>query len=597
MRQRRIIGVVLAVLAGLLVAGQSTPTAAATEVVQKVTYDGRTVTVRLKPIALRAPGFEVLVQQSDGSYDEVAAGPERGYLGSVDGVPGAIASAIRTSTGVLDGQVVFDRGAIWQFRDAAVYNTRGTTPPTSYQWPSASDAARNVSTAPGQAGATTYRWDLGFDLSSAWFTHAGTINSSVAKALDAVELSVVSLLDVYVPNAQLRPAVGRVVIRAATAHDPYAGNDSPLGTVRTEWRDHQADAGVDNAVLFNGSPSGGGVAYLSTAGTDWAASSNGGTGAPRAVLRHELGHNWGAHDNHTNGPEGATINSGNAYERFDGTELSAIFRYRDSRQASTAPFTPLGRFAPAVPPYAALDLVDDLTAGVKHSYRPLANDHDANGGVLALATVDSRSHLGGTLTRVGNVVTYRPPAVTETSVDWVEYRVSDASGRTATGVSLFRVRPTSALSAPAEWTRVTPPSGSVEAGNLQSGLLAGVATATEPIGLTVQRPRSGKFSTWKLVPAGTTFQLRSFSGRGCLSPSSSSASGERPNGVSVRPCSTGSLQRWRTIEHPRVGTALYNPYRRLCLVPKDGSMSAGAQLALAACGFSHASAWQVRSTG
>jgi hypothetical protein len=110
------------------------------ELTRTVTYGAKTVTVRLHPITLRGPGFEVLVQQADGSLVRQSnVHPESGWLGGVDGDSSAIASGIIRSDGLFEGSVVFDRGATWRFRDAAstgattVYSTRGLTPPAAYQ--------------------------------------------------------------------------------------------------------------------------------------------------------------------------------------------------------------------------------------------------------------------------------------------------------------------------------------------------------------------------------------------------------------------------------------------------------------------------------
>ncbi|WP_183092748.1 M12 family metallo-peptidase [Nocardioides stalactiti] len=428
--------------AGPTAAGPAGRAAAPAEVVRHVTYEGRTLTVRMRPVRTRAPGFEVLVQQGDGDLVPTAAPAARSYLGSVDGLRGALAAGIVRSDGKVEGIIVFDRGGTWQFVDDTVTGTRGLEQPDSFHWPTADDADRNVTVTRGQVGTTTYRWDVAYDLANRWFTHPDTIGGSVARALDAVELNTVILLAAYEVDARLRPATGRVVIRGLASAEPYGGYTDLLGKVKTEWETNQSDAGADAVALWQGSDSGGGVAYVNVIGSAWSVSSNGGTGTPWVVTRHEIGHNWGASDNHTNGPEGATIESGNAYHRFDGTELSAIIRLRDDRLGwEVPPFPAVRTLREPVPPYAALDLLRRSTAGVARHFRPTKNDHDANGGLLSLKSVRGRSHLGGRLTRDGNVVTYLPPDVTETSVDWVRYVVRDPSGRTATGVILFRVVP------------------------------------------------------------------------------------------------------------------------------------------------------------
>lgn len=423
-------------------AAKSAPKSAP-ELVRTVSHEGQRLTVRLKAVGVRAPSFTVLVQQADGSYRTHAAPAARSYLGGVDGKPGAIASGIIASDGAFQGQIVFDRGATWYVRNSEVTSTRGLEPPEEYRWPSATDAKRNVTVAPGQVGSTTYRWDVGFDVDNTWF-NAAPVSGSVDRTLDIIEQSAVALLDVYETNARLRPAVGRVIIRASAARDPYAGSTShgdTLGKLRAEWNDHQKDSDVDDVALLTTEGGGGGMAYIGTAGTTWGSSVNGGAGASIPVLRHELGHTWGPADNHTNGPEGRTIESGNDFHRFDGTELSAILRYRDGKQSGSTPFTPTNTLAIPVPPYAALDLVDKLKGGSVHTVSPIANDHDANGQTLTLKSVAGTSHLGRKVVRSGNQIRYSSATVSTQTLDWVEYVVQDSSGRTATGVALLRVVP------------------------------------------------------------------------------------------------------------------------------------------------------------
>jgi hypothetical protein len=297
--------------------------------------------------------------------------------------------------------------------------------------------------APGQVGNTTYQWNVGIDTDNAWF-NAAPVSGSVDRALDVIEQSTVALLDVYEPNARLRPALGRVIIRASAAHDPYAGatsNGQRLGKVMDEWNKNQKGAGLDDVALLTAADGGSGIAYLGTAGSSWGYGVMGGAGPSIAVLRHELGHTWGAHDNHTNGPEGSTIESGNAYHRFDGTELSAIMRYRDGKQSGSEKFPAVSTLAIQVPPYAALDLFDNVKGGSARTFSPVANDHDANGQALTLKSVAATSHLGRKVVKSGNQFAYSSSSVSASTVDWVQYVVADSTGKTATGISLIRVVP------------------------------------------------------------------------------------------------------------------------------------------------------------
>ncbi|MDO9456304.1 hypothetical protein [Nocardioides sp.] len=435
---------------GLLVAPAATAPAGALErppaqrapqvLRHSFTYDGTVVRLDLRPVGIRSPGFQAFSQGADGTLTPRRVAPARAYLGGVVGQPGAVAVAIRRTDGVLAGQVTVDRGATVRFAGREVVETRGLTPPAAFAWPSAEDATRNVTVAPGQVGTATRRWDLGVDLDASYAT--GDLRRSIGPAMDAVDLLTVQLLATYERDARLRPALKRVVLRLDDAASPYAGVEGgDLGKVREEWTP-ALDADVVDDVALLHDEGGGGVAYVGTAGSDYAVSVNG-PGADIDVVRHELGHQWGPGDNHTNGPEGATIESGNQYARFDGTELSSIFRRRDTRLADQPrrfPVVPTLRTD--LPPYAALDLRDRLRSGVAVTLRPARNDHDANGTRVRLASVAGRSHLGGRVSRSGEVVTYVPPRVGAVrTVDWFTYRVVDPTGRPATGVVVVRVSP------------------------------------------------------------------------------------------------------------------------------------------------------------
>lgn len=605
-RQRCALGVFVVVLAGLLAlpagapagasasagstgsagpAGSAVAASAPPSVLERtVTRDGRSLKVRLTRVSTRAPGFEVLVQQPSGALVAEAAPAERSYLGTVDGVPGASAAAVLRSDGKVEGLVIFDRGGTWHFVDSTVVGTRGLSQPTTYAWPSATDTSGNVSVVPGQVGAKTYRWSVGYDLANRWFSDAATINGSVARALDAVELNTVVLQAAYETDARLRPATGRVIIRAAAAVEPYAGYESPLGDVREEWSTAQADSGVDAVALWHGGSGGGGVAYVWTIASANGVSANGGTGTPWVVTRHELGHVWGAHDNHTNGPEGATINSGNQFHRFDGTELSAILRLRNDRLArAVSPFEVVPAQTVPLPPYAALDLVVHQTSGTAYRFRPTANDHDANGNALALSGVASRSHLGGRLSRSGDVVTYLPPRVSSRTTDFVRYIVRDSTGRTATGVVLFRVDPAPAAGPVSGWRNVAvTPASRYTILNTQSRLVIGADTRNR----VVQRGSSGSLTAFT-VRKSTTYAIQR-AGGGCLAARSRGQ-------VVFEKCRAVSAQRFRIVEHPVTGTAIVSKTYGTCVLPASGSILSGAVLSHRACGLTLAMSWSFRT--
>lgn len=572
----------------------SSPAAVAaesTDLVRTVTYNGTTLTLRMSPVTVRTADFRVDVQQADGTLASYSPAPSKAYLGSVDGDSAAIAEGIINSDGDFVGQVVFDRGGTIYVKNGAVTGNRSLTQPADYKWPSSGNASLNRSTRPGQAGSTSYEWNIGYDLDNGYFTSA-PISGSVAKAVDQVDLNAVSLLGAYASNIEVLPRVGRVIIRASATNDPYAGESQGqrLGTVGDEWGTKYKYPGLDTAMVLTNRDGGSGVAYLGTAGNPgWG--NSGGTGNTSVVVqRHEFGHNWNALDNHTNGPEGGTINSGNGYDRWDGTEVRSMLDFRNSRLDR---FTNLGTFGTPLPPYASLDLVDDQMATVPFTVNPIANDHDVNGGALTLKSIDATSKLGGTLTASGNNVTYTPPSVTTAkTVDWARYVVQDASGKTATGIIEFRVDPYVAPAPSNTWPRRDPAgTAGYQLTNKQSGLVAAIPADSTGRQYLVQRAGVDARTVWTFKPSGAGLQIASKATGLCVGIEMARTTvGSRPV---HNTCNGRADQQWKVVEHPRGDRALINVRSGLCLAVKGSSLTSGTELVQATCNLSAAQNWKV----
>jgi len=566
-------------------------TATATELTREVTYNGKTITIRLHPITIRDQTFQVLVQQADGTLVPAANLPaERGWLGAVDGDSSAVASGIVQSNGLFEGEVVFDRGGTWWFADkdatgaTTVTGTRGLTPPASYTWPSSTNTALNVSPMPGQAGAITYKDVLGFDLANNWFRDPATINGDVNKALDAVEYEVSSFMGVYETDLKLRPALGRVIIRADAAKDPYAAGNIGLSVIQNEWSKNQAGCGADDVILLTDPAGGGGLAYVATAGSANGVARVSGRGATTVAARHELAHNWGVRDNNTDGPEGPAIESGNAYDRFDGTEVSAIFRYRDSIASR---LTAVPAIAEPLPPYAALDLYDKQLSGIEFSFDPVANDHDANGDPLLLAAIPATTKLGGTIEVTAGGVRYTPPAVsTAGPPDWVTYVVRDSvTGKTATGVAEFRVDPAPAPSSPSSWPAAQVPTGTpVEIASRGSGL--DLTTGTTQL---VQHSFTGPSDWWTLTESGAGYQIKNAASGLCADMA------DTANGAVIKAvaCTGEATQQFTVLANPVGGDSIVSAVSGWCITVGDGSLAQGAAVTQDDCGLQLTRIWNI----
>lgn len=422
----------LAVLVASLALVQAALAAPAT-LVQSVTYNSQSVTMRLTRQDLRGANFGVKVQNSSGTYDNFTPVAERSYLGTVDGFPDAIASGIVQDDGVFRGAIYFDRGGAWYTLGTAVTSTQGLTQPVSYKFP-------GWTTRPGQAGATTYGFDVGFDAEYGYYTTCA--GSSVAKTFELIEYGTAITRAMYMHDALLRPYLARVIIRTSQAHDPAqgTGGGAYLNAVRTEWLNNQADANRDIVAGISPNRVGGGLAWVGTIGSGLGFSVNdsGGDGRFGVVWRHELGHNWGLDHYDGGAPEGSTINSNNQYARMSGPELSNCLDHRNGRLNI---FNNEGSYTTVnIPPYASIDSGTVTNGSFGEAVIDvLANDHDANGHAISLLSYDATSFQQGKITRQGDKLIYIPRG-DFVGTDSFTYKIQDSSGQTATGAVAVDVR-------------------------------------------------------------------------------------------------------------------------------------------------------------
>ncbi|MFD0895687.1 hypothetical protein KBB96_01800 [Luteolibacter ambystomatis] len=401
---------------------------------QQVTYNGQTVTMQLTKLNLRGSNFELKVQNSSGGYTTVTPVAERSYMGTVDEYPGAVSCGILKDNGDFLGTVYFDRGATWFTLNGSVTGTRGLEYAVDafhgFTLPTADLPAA------GQGGNQTYRFDVGIDASYDYYTQQG----SVASCVEMIEYSVNNVRAIYIRDALLRPALGRVIIRGDATKDPYS-QSMELSGVKSEWEQNQTSAlrdvvcGIDPA--FNG-----GLAWVGAIGgttAHYSANNAGGDGSFDVTWRHELGHNWSCPHFVGGSPEGKGIMGGNGPGRFSGCEVRKILDYRANRISAGGILDNEGTFtAVDFPPYAAMDTArcvvnQSVTFNVK------VNDFDANGDTFSLSTFDSTSAKGGTVTQSGQNLVYTAPG-SSLGTDYFLYTIVDSSGQTATGVVVIDVR-------------------------------------------------------------------------------------------------------------------------------------------------------------
>jgi len=412
---------------------------------QSVTYNGETITMRLKKVSIRGSNFEVRAYSSANNYNTITPVARRSYIGTVDGHPGAVSAGILRDDGTFWGFIAFDRedyaemGSTW----ITVGNTVQTPLPPFSTTPQTFNFPLHT-VQPAHIGNTTYGYDVGVDLSYTYYS--GPANFDVHTALEMVEYSFVRTTAIYLRDIQLRPYLGRVVIHTSSNGDPFTGQTDArnyLDAVMLDWETDHANSNWDMVVGVSTDLLGlGGLADPD--GSIVLTDSHGDFGLG---WRHEMGHSWwlGHWDGASipkQGPEGGTINSNNGYSRFSGSEVARMLHRRDDRLAGfdNVSLQSEGVFnAVDLPPYAALDRVEyryGIDAQV--TIDATANDHDANGDNFNIISHDPITAMGGAVIRQGQQLIYAAPN-TFIGTDYFMYTIEDSSGQTAQGVVLVKV--------------------------------------------------------------------------------------------------------------------------------------------------------------
>ena len=323
------------------------------EIVQEVTLGEETLTMRLTRVDLRSPNFDFRIQQAQGTIRRLNAVPERSYLGSVDDRPGAVSCGIQLDDGTFKGAILFARGTTWYTQGESV-SRRQALPYegfTAYRFPTDSTVAR------GLGGVEMHGFDLGVDLSNAYYTQIGAQTNS---ALERVEYTVNLIRAIYMRDALIRPYLGRVVLRTEASVDPYNGSSNwfnMASRARTEWNSNQSDARRQLVAAVGGGGFRNGWSWIGAVATNngYSAVQSGPYGDFDDALRRQLGFNWNSSGNAGGSPEGLGIMGTDGPARMSGSEAARILNYRNSR-ASAGVIRKEGRFGDVeLPPYASMD--------------------------------------------------------------------------------------------------------------------------------------------------------------------------------------------------------------------------------------------------
>ncbi|MBW2149988.1 MAG: discoidin domain-containing protein, partial [Deltaproteobacteria bacterium] len=299
-------------------------------------------------------------------------------------------------------------------------------------------------------GTTMYGYDVGIDADYDYCTAAG---HSTWTALEQIEYSVSVTRATYMRGALLQPYLGRVILRASAAHDPYIGymQGDYLQAVRNEWNANHTSADRDLVAGVSPSRIGGGLAWVGVVGGgngySVSQSNNGGRAGNFSITwRHEMGHNWGCGHSVGGAPEGAGLMGGNQQGRFTGCEAYVVLNHRN---AKIGYLDNLGAYTSInIPPYAAMDAVS-TRVGESVAIDVTGNDFDANGDTVILETYDSTTDNDADVTlSVGtgpggrDELIYTPTIPSDSAsygVDFFHYTIIDPGGQTATGVVILKV--------------------------------------------------------------------------------------------------------------------------------------------------------------
>ena len=329
--------------------------AAPDAIVQEVTLENETVTMRLTRQDLRGAHFDFRSQQDGGSRRLIPV-LERSYLGTVDGAPGAVSCGIQLDDGTFKGAVLFERGTTWYTLGESVIRTQALSYGnfTDYRFPVGPTVTSR------QGGSLMHAFDLAVDVSSNYYAQAG---NEPARALERVEFTVTLTRAIYMRDALIRPYLGRVILRTDSIQDPYSGASNFYNVAtraRNEWNTNQADSVRHVVAIVWGGGSLNGWSWTGAVGTNngYSAVQSGPAGEFDDTLRRQLGYNWNSSPSAGGNPEGLGIMENGGPARISGCENYLILNYRNVIANANVIQRDRGRYSEVeLPPYASMDTV------------------------------------------------------------------------------------------------------------------------------------------------------------------------------------------------------------------------------------------------
>ena len=431
---------------------------------------GEIRTLNLEKYSCRGDNFELVLLGTDGiTKTTIDPGPVRTYRGWCEEEPDSYVEARLLKNGDLRYWVFKTDGSKNVTSDWLYYPpasaTEGAAPVNNFTIiggtannPNGQPFAGASWTVPAAAYTTApydtyytnvYQADVGFDL-TVEYVNAINFSDPASYGLKA-ENAIMHMNGFSVRDILKEHKLGKVVIRQSRA---VLEDDGYLQWTKINeyWADLFPDAD-HNFLAFIGQ-AGGGVAYVCNYGyypaipnwlagksfSDYMVTGYGWHGEIWGSWRHELGHNWGAHDCAGGCPslDGPTINSGNAMTRFNGMNVDNIM-YCQSLKFAGGEFLPkLGSYDYPVPPYAKIDQAE-TQIGEPIFLDVLGNDYDANNDMIAISSFDTTTTFGGTVEFSAgsgpdgrDQLVYFPQASVE-CIDTFRYNIVDSSGRVGGG--------------------------------------------------------------------------------------------------------------------------------------------------------------------
>ncbi len=311
--------------------------------------------MRLTRQDLRGAHFDFRSQQDGGSRRLIPV-PERSYLGTVDGAPGAVSCGIQLDDGTFKGAVLFERGTTWYTLGESVIRTQALSYGnfTDYRFPVGPTVTSR------QGGSLMHAFDLAVDVSSNYYAQAG---NEPARALERVEFTVTLTRAIYMRDALIRPYLGRVILRTDSIQDPYSGASNFYNVAtraRNEWNTNQADSVRHVVAIVWGGGSLNGWSWTGAVGTNngYSAVQSGPAGEFDDTLRRQLGYNWNSSPSAGGNPEGLGIMENGGPARISGCENYQILNYRNAIANANVIQRERGRYSEVeLPPYASMDTV------------------------------------------------------------------------------------------------------------------------------------------------------------------------------------------------------------------------------------------------